>query len=194
MGNTTRRAVRLGLAGTLLATLGVAIVAVPALASTSVTSAGSMLPGSTSAGTASFTLTENSVNGFPNASGTLIVTITDSASASTVHFSGTPVLSAPGSLGASVALGPAGTSFMVTTMGADNGNIEPITVSGLRISADSAAATGPIKAAMSGSLVAGILSPTTTATGTVQTFVAAGSTAGVVVNVGSACGFAATGA
>ena len=193
MGNTTRKATSLGLTATLLATLGVAIVAVPALASTSVTSAGSVLPGSTSVGTASFTLTENSVNGFPNTSGTLIVTITDSAGASTVHFSGTPLLSAPGSLGAAVALGPAATSFVVTTLGADNGNVEPITVSGLRISADGGAAAGPIKAAMSGSLVAGILSPTTTASGIVETFVGSPMTAGVIVNVSSPCGFAATG-
>ncbi|MHB8673238.1 MAG: hypothetical protein ACYDAK_06110 [Candidatus Limnocylindrales bacterium] len=189
----TRRAASLGLAATLLATLGAAIAATPALASTSVTSAGSMSPGTTSVGTASFTLTENSVNGFPNASGTVTVTITDSASASTVHFSGTPVLSAPGSLGATVALGPAGTSFTVTTRGADNLNIEPITVSGLRISADVGAALGPIKAAMSGSLVGGIISPTTTATGILQTSVAVGSTGGVVVNVSSPCGFASTG-
>ena len=192
MGNQTRRAVSFGLAATLLAALVTVMGAIPALASTSVTSAGNVLPGSSSAGTASFTLTENSVSGFPNASGTLVVTITDSANASTVHFSGTPVLSAPGSLGATVALGPAGTSFVVTTSGADNANIEPITVSGLRISADIGAATGPIKAVMSGSLVAGILSPTTTASGIIQTSVGSGPTAGVVVNVGSPCGFAPT--
>jgi hypothetical protein len=92
-----------------------------------------------------------------------------------------------------VALGSAGTSFIVATVGADNNNIEPITVSGLHISADAGAAAGPIKAAMSGSLVGAIISPTATASGTVQTFVAAGATAGVVVNVNSACGFASTG-
>ena len=193
MGNTTRRAASFGLAATLLAALGAAIAAVPALASTSVTSAGSMLPGSTSAGTAAFTLTENSVNGFPPAGGTLIVTISDSAGAPTVHFSGAPILSAPGSLGATVALGSAGTSFIVTTGGADNYNVEQITVSGLRISADVGAATGPIKAVMSGSLVAGILSATTTASGIIQTSVGSGPTAGVVVNVSSPCGFAPTG-
>jgi hypothetical protein len=193
VGNETRRAVSFGLAATLLAALVTVIGAIPALASTSVTSAGNVLPGGSSAGTASFTLTENSVSGFANASGTLVVTITDSANVSTVHLSGTPVLSAPGSLGATVTLGPAGTSFVVTTVGADNANIEPITVSGLRIAADFGAANGPIKAAMSGSLVAGILSPTTTASGIVKTSVGTGSTAGVVVNVSSPCGFAPTG-
>lgn len=193
MKNPTRRAVSFGLAATLLAGLGTVAGAVPALASTSVVSAGSVLPGGSSVGTASFTLTESSVGGFPDASGTLVVTIADSASGSTVHFSGTPVLSAPGSLGATVALGPSGTSFVVTTAGADIANIEPITVSGLRISADVGAATGLISAVMSGSLVAGILSPTTTASGIVQTSVGSGSTAGVVVNVGSQCGFAPTG-
>ena len=193
VGNQTRRTVSFGLAATLLAALGTVIGAVPALASTSVTSAGNVLPGGSSAGTASFTLTENGVSGFANASGTLAITITDSANASTVHFSGTPVLSAPGSLGATLTLGPAGTSFVVTTRGADNANTEPITVSGLRILADVGAATGAIKAVMSGSLVAGIVSPTTAASGIVQTSVGGGSTAGVVVNVSSPCGFAPTG-
>jgi hypothetical protein len=138
-------------------------------------------------------LTENSINGFPPAGGTLIVTISDSAGAPTVHFSGAPILSAPGSLRATVALGSAGTSFIVTTGGADNYNVEQITVSGLRISADVGAATGPIKAAMSGSLVAGVLSLTETASGILQTSVGSGPTAGVVVNVSSPCGFAPTG-
>ena len=193
MGNQTGRAVRFGLVATLLGALVTVIAAGPALASTSVTSAGNILPGGSSAGTASFTLTENSVSGFANTSGTLVVTITDSANASTVHFSGTPILSAPGSLGATATLSPAGTSFVVTTDGADNANIEPITVSGLRISADIGAATGPIKAVMSGSLVAGILSPTTTASGIIQTPVGSGPSAGVIVNVSSPCGFAPTG-
>ena len=171
MRNRTRRAASLGLAATLLATFGSAIAPIPVAASTSVTSAGSVLPGGISTGAASFTLTENAINAFPNASGTLTVTIVDSASAATVHFSGTPTLSAPGSLGATVALSSAG-SFTVTTAAADNNNIEPITVSGLCISADAGAAAGPIKAAMSGSLVGAIISPTATATGTVQTSVA----------------------
>jgi hypothetical protein len=192
VGDQTRRAVSFGLAATLLAGLVTVIGAVPALASTSVISAGSILIGGSSAGTASFTLTESSVSGFANAGGTLVVTITDSANASTVHFSGTPVLSAPGSLGVTVTLGPAGTSFVITTSGADNANIAPITVSGLRISADVGAATGPIKAVISGSLVAGILSPTTTASGIIQTSVGSGPTAGVVVDVSSPCGFAPT--
>ena len=153
MGDQTRRAVSFGLAATLLAGLVTVIGAVPALASTSVISAGSILIGG---------------------------------------FSGTPVLSAPGSLGVTVTLGPAGTSFVITTSGADNANIEPITVSGLRISADVGAATGPIKAVISGSLVAGILSPTTTASGIIQTSVGSGPTAGVVVDVSSPCGFAPT--
>ena len=193
MRNTTKRTVALGLVATLLATLGAAAGAVPALASTSVTSAGNVLPGGTSAGTASFTLTENAIAGFSNAGGTLVVTITDRLGASTVHFTGTPVRTAPGSLRATVALGSAGTSFIITTLGADDINMEQITVSGLRISADAGAAAGPIKASVSGSLVGAILSTTATATGTVQTFVGAGTAASVHVNVSSACGFAATG-
>ena len=165
MRNRTKRTISVGLVATLLAMFGATIGAVPALGSTSVTSAGSVLPGGISAGTASFTLTENAINAFPNASGTLTVTITDSASASTVHFSGTPVLSAPGSLGATLGFVSGATSFTVTTAAADVNNIEPITVSGLRISADVGAAAGAIKAAMSGSLVGAIISPTTTATG-----------------------------
>lgn len=191
MGKVTKRAASLGLVAMLMSTLGVAIAATPVLASTSVTSAGSVLPGSISASAASFTLTENSVSAFANASGTLSVTITDSASASTVHFSGTPALSAPGSLGATVALGSAGTSFTVSIVGADSNNIEPITVSGLRIAADSGAAPGAIKATLGGTLVSAIIS--STATGTLQSFVGAGATLGVVVTDNSACDFAVTG-
>ncbi|MEA2609370.1 MAG: hypothetical protein QOJ75_1613, partial [Chloroflexota bacterium] len=193
MRKMTTRTVSLGLTAILLATLAAVGVAVPALASTSVTSAGSVQPGGISAGTASFTMTENAAAGFSNAGGTLVVTITDSLGASTVHFTGTPLLSAPGSVRATVALGSAGTSVVVTTLGADDVNVEQITVSGLRISADAGAAAGPIKASVGGSLVGGILSTTATATGTIQTFVGVGTAASVLVNVSSACGFAATG-
>jgi hypothetical protein len=174
-----------------MSSFGAAIAVAPVLGSTSVTSAGSVLPGGTSAGAASFTLTENAIAAFPNASGSVTVTITDSSSAPTVRFSGTPVLSAPGSLGATVSVGS--NAFTVNIAGADNSNIEPITVSGLRITALAGAAAGPIKAAMTGSLVGGIVSATAIATGTVQSLVIAGATSGVVVNVSSPCGFAATG-
>jgi hypothetical protein len=185
--------VSLGLTAIVLASLGAVAVAVPAIASTSVISAGNVLPGGTSAGTASFTLTENAVAAFPNATGSLVVTITDNLGGSTVHFIGTPVVSAPGSLGATAALGAGGSSFIVTTLASDTINVEPITVSGLHISADAGAAAGPVRAAMSGSLVGGIISPTATATGIVQTLVVAGTAPGLLVNVSSACGFAATG-
>ena len=84
--------------------------------------------------------------------------MTDSASASSVHFSGTPALSAPGSLGATVALGPSGTSFTVSITASDPINIEPITVSGLRIAADAGAALGAIQASLGGTLAGAVSS------------------------------------
>lgn len=191
MGKTSKRAASPALMAVLLATLAAWITATPAVASTSVASAGSVLPGKTSAGTAAFTFTENSIGAFPNADGTLTVTIADSASASTVHFSGTPVVSAPGSLGATAALGSGGTSFTVSIVGSDTTNIEQITISGLRIAADAGAAGGAIGATLAGTLAGAVLSPT--AIGTLQSFVAAGASTGVVVLVTSPCGFATSG-
>ena len=189
---TIRSGSRVGVAAAFLASLCVTVLAPAALASSSVVSAGSVPAGGTSAGTASFTLTENAVSAFSGSGGTLIVTLADSASSATVHFAGTPVLTAPGSLGASVTLGSLGTSFTITALGADPLHVEQITVSGLRISADAGAALGAIRATLTGTLAGAVTGGTTTATGTLQSAVSAASTT-IVVNVTSGCGFAPTG-
>jgi hypothetical protein len=159
------------------------------MASTAVTSVGTVPRGGTSTGTATFTFTENSAAAFAGG-GTLIVTILDSAAGATVTFGGTPVVTAPGSLGASASV--AGNVLTITTTGADATNVEQVSVSGLTISATIGAATGAIAAALTGTLAAGVTSATATAAGTLATSVAAGATA-VVINVTSTCDFAVTG-
>ena len=191
--NTRTKAASLAVAAALLAPLVATFGAPTAFASTSVTSAGTVLPGGTSGGTASFTFTENSANAFPTSGGNLVVGITDYAGGSTVHFVGTPVLAAPSSLGASVVLGPSGNFFTVTMTGSDSFHVEQITVSGLRISADAGAVAGAINATLSGSLVGSVSGGSFTASGVLQAPVGVTATAGVLVNVTSSCGFAVTG-
>lgn len=177
------------MSASLLASLFTVIAASSALASTAVTSAGTVPRGGTSAGTATFTFTENSATAFAGG-GTLIVTILDSAAGATVTFGGTPVVTAPGSLGASASV--AGNVLTITTTGADATNVEQVTVSGLTISATIGAATGAIGATLTGTLAAGVTSATATATGTLATSVAAGALT-EVINVTSTCLFAVTG-
>ena len=94
--NTRTKAASLAVAAALLAPLVATFGAPTAFASTSVTSAGTVLPGGTSGGTASFTFTENSANAFPTSGGNLVVGITDYAGGSTVHFVGTATGKATG--------------------------------------------------------------------------------------------------
>ena len=175
--NAMKNAIRLGLAVSLVASLAATMVAPVALASTSVSSAGTVPVGGTSAGSAAFTFTENTANAFPPSGGTLIVTIRDAASGSTVHFTGSPVVTAPGSLGATAAIGSGGTFFTITAAGSDVVNPEQVTVSGLRISADAGAALGAIIATLGGTMAGAVTGGTTTATGVVQAVVAISSTA-----------------
>ncbi len=191
--NTRMKAASLAVAAALLASLVATFGAPAAFASTIVTSAGTVLPGGTSSGTASFTFTENSASSFPTSGGNLVVGITDFAGGSTVHFVSTPVLAAPSSLGASVVLGPSGNSFTVTTTGSDSFHVEQITVSALRISAYAGAASGAINATLSGSLAGAVNGGSFTASGVLQTPVGTTATSSVIVNVTSSCGFAVTG-
>jgi hypothetical protein len=190
--NVTKKAASVGLALSIVATLCATIAAPAALASTAVTSAGTVPVGGTSAGTASFTFTENGPGGFPASGGTLIVTIKDSVSNSTVHFTGTPTIVAPGSLGATVAITGAGSSFTVTAVASDTATPEIITVSGLRISADAGAALGPIIATLGGTLAPGLQGGTVTAVGQLQSSIT-DAAATVIVIVSTPCGFAVTG-
>lgn len=209
--NIRKKGAGIAFTATLLASL-IATVAAPfASASVAVTSAGTIPIGGSSSGTASFTFTENLAACFnlialPAAGPELQVVIKDSAAASTVHFSGTPVVTAPGSLGATAALAATGTTndtLNVNFAGSDALNIEQVTISGLTITADTGAATGAISASLTaasnerGCVITGGTFPgdvgTTTATGTVHSGIGAGTTS-VIVDVTSSCLFATTGA
>jgi hypothetical protein len=184
--NKWKKAISAGMSAALVASLFTFIAATTAFASVTVTSAGTVPRGDTSTGTATFTFTENDANEF-SINGTLTVTILDSASGATVTFTGTPVLTAPGSLGASVAV--AGNVITVTTTGHDDSNVEQITVSGLKIKATLAAATGAIKATLGGTLSGFVTPATVTATGILQEPLPIAATAGISVNVTSTCNF-----
>lgn len=103
--------------------------------------------------------TEPSVDAILNAAGSFTVTLTDQAGVgTTLIFTGTPSLAAPGSLGASAEL-VAPNVLKVSIAASDLVNIEPITVTGLGISASPEAALGSINAtlgAFSGSLAGGV--------------------------------------
>ena len=168
-----------------------AAVAAPAVfATTLVTSAGNLPAGGISSGTATFQFIENSPAAYPPGGGTLTVTITDSANNSTVHFSGTPTLQAPGSLGATLTVAP--NSFTVNAVASDTSNVEKVTVSGLAITADVGAAAGDIKATLTGTLAPGALGNAATATGSTLSTIGTG-TGSIVVSVSSPCIFAVTG-
>ena len=109
--------------------------------------------GATSTVTNTFIFQENSTAALPSAGGSFTLTITDSAQDPAhpgVHFVGSPALNAPGSLGASVSLALDGSSFTVTTTGADSFNIEQMMVSGLYVAANLHAALGSVQYALSG--------------------------------------------
>ncbi len=189
--NLAKKALSLGTSAALVASLLATVAAPAAFASTTVVSAGSIAAGSTSTGTASFTFTENTITSFTGP-GTLTVTILDANSQNTLTFSG-GVLAAPGSLGATLAV--SGNTFTVTTTGNDNNNIEQITVSGLKIAATTAAATGGIIATLTGTggtPPSAVVTQTTSATGYLFTSVNTGSTSAVIA-VTSSCPFVVTG-
>jgi hypothetical protein len=173
---------------TLLASLFTVIAASSALAApvASVTSAGSVPREGTSAGTASFSFTEDGVADWDN--GTLTVTIEDNDSNPTVHFVGPGTLTAPDSLGASLSVGD--NSFTVTITDGDDLNQELFSVSGLKIKADEDAALGGIETTYvgTGDFVAYFDAATATATGTLVTPVAIGGTA-ATIQVTSVCPF-----
>ena len=149
--NIRKKAGGMLFSATLLSALVATVAAPLALASVSVTSAGAVPKGGTSAGTAAFTFTENSAACFSTVAQptALVVTILDNAAAATVTFSGTPVVTSPGSLGPATA-SISGNTLTVAFLGSDTINIEQVTVSGLSIKATTAAASGAIGATLTG--------------------------------------------
>ena len=202
--NIRKKGAAIGFTATLLASM-IAVIAAPfASAATTVTSAGAVPRGGTSAGTAAFTFGESAIACFaaftpPDnynnhaLNPALTVTILDSASAATVHFVGTPVVTAPGSLGATASItGAASNVLTINFTNSDPLNIEQISVSGLNISADNGAANGAIKATLGGSQAACVVG-STPATGTVATGIGVGSLAVIMNNTSAPCLFVVSG-
>ena len=135
-----------------------------------VTAVGSVPRGGASGTTLVLRFTEPSVDAIPDAAGSFTVTLTDHAGVgTTLAFTGTPSLDAPGSLGASAVL-VAPNVLKVSIVASDLFNIEPITVTGLGISASPEAALGSINAtlgAFSGSLAGGTANVVLPSPGTV---------------------------
>jgi len=166
--NKFRKAISVGMSAALLASLFTVIAASSALAAITVSGVGTISQGATSSGTATFTFTENSAAALTT-SGFLQVCIDDAApSAGTVTFEGTPTISAPGSLGATVSGGGGTSCFTVNVTGNDPLNIETIVVGGLKIKASAGASAGAIVAtltATAGNVNAAFQGGTATATG-----------------------------
>ena len=106
--------------------------------------------GTTSIATATITLNEGAPADYP-AVGTVsvLVSIFDGSGNDRLGFVGTPTVSAPGSLsGRSATVGSGGLDNQLTISwtGSDGGSPEPVTVTGLRISAASNAVAGMIRA------------------------------------------------
>ena len=210
-----KKAVSAATSAALLASLLATAVAPAALASTTVTSAGSVARGQTSTTTASFLFTENDIFDLKRA-GNFDVYIWDNSgdcavapgvgvnvAASTVHFVGPATISAPGSLDASVTL--ADHSFNVKVTAQDPAHVETILIGGLKIKADVGAATGAIKACVyndnsfavgppvgtTGIFAEAFADATATATGKLAQAYGVGTTTwDVAVDSTSACDFA----
>lgn len=110
----------------------------------------SVQPGTTSSSMASITLSEGAPADYP-ALGTVsvVVSIYDGAGNDRLGFVGTPGVSAPGSLAgrtATVGSGTLDNQLTITWSGSDVVSLEPLTVSGLRITAASNAVAGTIRA------------------------------------------------
>ena len=130
--NKWKKAISVGMSATLVASLLTFIAASSALAAVTVMSAGNVPVGGTSANTATFTFTEQSVTSIvTNATGSFIVTLARPAG---VTFVGTPSLpESTGSLGATASI--AGSVLTVNIAGSDTANVESIIVGGLKLTA-----------------------------------------------------------
>ena len=134
------------------------------------TAVGSIPQGGSSGTTLILRFTESSVDAIPDAAGSFTVTLADSAGVgTTLAFTGTPSIDAPGSLGVTAEL-VAGNVLRISIVASDVLNIEPIIVTGLGIGASGDAAVGPITAVVgdfSGAFAAGVANETMPSPGTV---------------------------
>jgi hypothetical protein len=199
-----KKALSVGTSAALLASLLITAAAPAALASITQTSAGNVAQGGTSANTATFLFTENSVNALTTVPPTqhLYVTICDPLDAGvgvctsplTVSWAGTPVISAPGSLGASVST--VGNVLDIKITGQDPTTVETIAITGLKVKALSSANPGAVKAwltdSTSGTTYAAFVSATATATGKLAQAYGIGATSFIVANDLGSCPFIGT--
>jgi hypothetical protein len=187
--NKWKKAIASGMTAALIASLFTIVAASTALAAVTVGSAGTVPRGGTSTGTVTFTFTESAaaclVNPLP-ASPDLTVTLTTAG----VTFSGTPVVAAPGSLGATASA--SGTLLTINLTGSDTLNVETLTITGLSLAATTTATLGDVTATVAGdaATVACFTSGPQTATGVVGVGVGTGSTS-IVINVDN-CAFEVT--
>jgi hypothetical protein len=135
-----------------------------------VTAVGSIPRGGNSGTTLVLRFTESSFDAIPDAAGSFTVTLADSAGVgTTLAFTGTPSIDAPGSLGVSAEL-VAGNVLRISIVASDTINVEPITVTGLGMGASGDAAVGPITAVVgdfTGAFAAGVANETLPSPGTV---------------------------
>jgi hypothetical protein len=192
--NKWKKAISTGMSAALLASLFTFVAASSALASVTVTSAGNVPQNGTSAGTATFVLQEQDATSLTNAAGSIDIVINPAAPiVGTVTFSGTAVVSAPGSLGASASY--VGNTLTVSWTNSDVANVESISVSGLTIDASATATPGAITATLAnptgnGSIAA--FQAGGTASGVLAAGVAIGNAAATVNVTTTGCAFVAT--
>ena len=102
-----------------------------------------------------FTFDEKEMDSWAAGGGTLIITLSDFLSGATAHFVGTPVLSAPVSLEATVALSVAGTVATITCAASDTIQRENITLNGYFVQMDAGAPAGDVVVTVTGTFAAG---------------------------------------
>jgi hypothetical protein len=135
-----------------------------------VTAVGSVPRAGASGTTLVLRFVESSIDAIPDGAGSFTVTLADSAGVgTTLVFTGTPSIDAPGSLGATAELS-AGNVLRISIVAADILNIEPLTITGLGIGASDDAALGPVAAGLgdfTGALAAGVANVVLPSPGTV---------------------------
>jgi len=142
----------------------------PVFRAPSVVSVGLVQRGADSGATLQFEFLETQPNAIPNAPGSFRVVLTDaSGDGSTVAFTGTPTVVAPGSFGATATL-HSPNILLIEIVAADTFNVEAMTISGLGITVAPDAAAGPIvaqAAAFGGALAGGLADDRLASPGTV---------------------------
>ena len=135
-----------------------------------ITAVGNVPRGGASGTTLVLRFTESSVDAIPNIAGSFTVTLSDLAGVgTTLAFTGSPSIDAPGSLGVSAEL-VAGNVLRISIVASDTLNIEQITVTGLGVGASGDAVVGPIMAIVddfTGAFAAGVANETLPSPGTV---------------------------